>query len=249
MAMTSFQDDQAKEAFLQRVREALGRTEPLLHTPDHPSLKAVLARQEEKVRTILAKVEARRPRLLVQLMETAAQAGWRVRRVPTHTEAVQAVVEVARELGARRVLRSGEEVFQRVDVDAPLRAAQMVPMVMATSRGRSRDALRTMAMEADLGITGVDYAIAETGSCVVLPRRRLSRLVSLAPPVHIALVEQEQVLESLDDLLALGRLDHMRGRMSPYMTLISGPSRSADIEQTMTVGVHGPGEVHMILIG
>ena len=106
-------------------------------------------------------------------------------------------------------------------------------------------------MEADLGITGVDYAIAETGSCVIIPRRGVSRLVSLAPPVHIALVEPEQVVESLDDLLALRRLEYMRsrGRMPTYMNLISGPSRSADIEQTITIGVHGPGEVHLVLIG
>ena len=242
-------DDHGKEAFLGRVREALGRAAPLVHTPDHPSLKTHLSRQEEKVRTIQARIEARRPQMLMRLMERAAQAGWQTKRVPTHKEAAQAVAEVVRAQGAHRVMRTGEELLERLELDTALRAAGAVPRVLAPSRGRPKSALRTTAMEADMGISGVEYAIAETGSCVVSPGRRTSRLVSLTPPVYIALVEPEQVLESLDDLLALRRLEHLRGRGTPYMNLISGPSRTADIEQTLTIGVHGPGQVYLVLIG
>ena len=102
---------------------------------------------------------------------------------------------------------------------------------------------------ADLGITGVDYAIAETGTCVIIPRAGVSRLVSLLPPVHIALVESGQVLPSLDELFTLRRDDFLNGNLGSYMNLITGPSRSADIEYQLITGVHGPGEVHMVLIG
>jgi len=77
----------------------------------------------------------------------------------------------------------------------------------------------------------------------------VGRLVSLLPPIHIAIVERGQVLPTLDELFTLRRRDFLDGNLGSYMNLISGPSRSADIEYTLVTGVHGPGEVHMILVG
>jgi L-lactate utilization protein LutC len=240
-----------KEAFFSRVRQALGRDIPLAHTPDHPALKTALPRQQEKVRTVLAKVEARRLSLLPQLAERAAGAGWHVHRVASYNEAALMVGEIARKLNARRIVRSSEEIFRRTEVDMALRSVRVAPIVLASGRQRRRSDLQPLAWKAELGIVGVDYAIAETGSCVVTPRRGVARMTSLAPPALIALVEAEQVLESLDDLLALRRLEYVRsrGRTPLSMTIISGPSRTADIEFTLTTGVHGPGEVYMVLIG
>ena len=240
-----------KEAFLSRVRHALGRHTSLVHTPDHPALKTALPRQQEKVRTVLAKVEARRPALLSRLAERAAGAGWHVHRAASHNEAALMVGEIARKLNARRVVRSSEEIFRRADVDMALRSVRVTPIVLASGRHRRRSDLQPLAWRADLGIVGVDYAVAETASCVVSPRRGVARITSLAPPALIALVEAEQVLEGLDDLLALRRLEHVRsrGRTPLSMTIISGPSRTADIEFTLTTGVHGPGEVYLVLIG
>ena len=77
---------------------------------------------------------------------------------------------------------------------------------------------------------------------MILPRRGLSRLVSLVPPVHIALVRPEEVLESLHDLFLLRRLEYYQrgGEMGSYLNFITGPSRTADIEMTIVQGVHGP---------
>ena len=111
--------------------------------------------------------------------------------------------------------------------------------------------LREEVRRAGLGLTGADYALAETGSIVILPRRGLSRLVSVVPPVHVALVRPEELLESLDDLFLLRRLEYYRngGEMGSYLNFITGPSRTADIEMTIVQGVHGPKEVHLVLLG
>ena len=84
---------------------------------------------------------------------------------------------------------------------------------------------------------------------MILPRKGLSRLVSLLPPAHVAVVEIGQVLPSLDELFTLRRREFLHENLGSYMNLITGPSRSADIEYQLVTGVHGPGEVHMILIG
>ena len=78
----------------------------------------------------------------------------------------------------------------------------------------------------------------------------MSRAVSLLPTVHVAIVEARQVYENLDDLFAVCRLAFQDNRydMGSYMSFISGPSRTADIEQTIVVGVHGPKETHMVLL-
>ena len=111
-----------------------------------------------------------------------------------------------------------------------------------------RKALREQALRSDIGITGIDYAIAETGSVAIVARKGVSRLVSLVMPVHIAVVMRGQVLPSLDELFTLRRHDFNQGNLGSYMNIITGPSRSADIEQTIVKGVHGPREVHMVLV-
>ena len=174
-------------------------------------------------------------------------------RVKTPQEAGECIQTVARDLEARSVVRSIHDILDRTDVDAVL-SADGVQVVLMAQEGDSdkesqRQSLRERAAGADIGITGVDYAIAETGSCVIVPRAGVSRLVSLLPPVHIAVVEAGQVLPSLDDLFLLRRRDFLQGELGSYMSIISGPSRSADIEYTIVKGVHGPGEVHLVLLG
>lgn len=240
-----------KAAFLQRVREALGRTEPILYAPDHPPLRANAMRQVEKVRTIIAKNEARRQQSIDLLARTAAGASWNVHRLPNPEDAASKVAEIAQQAGARTVIRSVEDIFKKVAVDGALRSVGVPPTQLAAGRSRRRGQLKDIAFRSDMGVTGVSYAIAETASCVVTPRRGVARLTSLAPSVLVLIIEPHQVIETLDDFFAITRLNRMQSRTRPvnYFNFISGPSRTADIEQTLTVGVHGPGEVHMVILG
>ena len=240
-----------KDAFLRRVRGALGRTEPIPYVPDHPALKANAMRQAEKVRTVVAKNEARRTQSIERLARTAAAASWNVHRVHDAEEAATAIVGIAQRAGAKSVIRSAEDIFRRVNIDMPLRSSGAFTTTLASGRTRRRGQLKEIAFRSDMGVTGVSYAIAETASCAVTPRKGVARLVSLAPAVLVLIVEPEQVLENLDDFFAIIRLNGMQSRTHGpnYYNFISGPSRTADIEQTLTIGVHGPGEVHMVILG
>jgi len=97
-----------------------------------------------------------------------------------------------------------------------------------------------------VGISSADYALADTGTLVMLASPAEARLISLLPPVHIAVVPIERVLSGLDELFAV--LPNPAAQTSS-MVLITGPSRTADIEQILVRGVHGPGEIHVVLVG
>lgn len=239
-----------RKEFLGNVRSALGKSGPA-EEPDYLPLKLRREDQRQKAITVEARNQARRTELLNQLTQTATRQGWKVYRAATVERAVDYAVALARDKKAGRIVRSNHEVFNRLLLDGALhnRVGAQVSIV-ATGRSVSREWLRAEMARADLGITGVDYAIAETGTCVLVPRRGVSRAVSLLPPIHLAIVEAHQVYETLDDLFALRRLAFLQGRgdMGSYLSFISGPSRTGDIEQTIVIGVHGPVEVHMMIL-
>ena len=91
--------------------------------------------------------------------------------------------------------------------------------------------------EVDVAITGARCAIAETGSLVLWPDRQEPRLTSLVPPVHIALLSADTLYPTLADAMAA---ENWAERMPTNVLLISGPSKTADIEQTLAYGIHGP---------
>jgi L-lactate dehydrogenase complex protein LldG len=105
--------------------------------------------------------------------------------------------------------------------------------------------LRSQCAAADLGITGAYYALAETGSLVMLSSAEETRMISLLPPVHLAVVARDQILMNLDELL---RILPNPDQLTSSMILITGPSRTADIEQILIRRVHGPGDLHVLIL-
>jgi L-lactate dehydrogenase complex protein LldG len=97
---------------------------------------------------------------------------------------------------------------------------------------------------ADIGVTGCDAAIAETGSLVLFSAPGRSRAVSLLPPIHLAIVRREQVVFTMAEVLTTHA---SRFRDTASCTIVTGPSRTADIELTLTLGIHGPGKVIVVL--
>jgi L-lactate dehydrogenase complex protein LldG len=108
-----------------------------------------------------------------------------------------------------------------------------------------RGALREVCATADIGITSADYALAETGTLVMLSSPKEARMISLLPPAHIAVFPRSRLLANLDELLTV--LPNPADQTSS-MVLITGPSRTADIEQILVRGVHGPGEICAVIV-
>ena len=95
---------------------------------------------------------------------------------------------------------------------------------------------------ADIGITEADFAIADTGTLVLLSDSNKPRLVSALPPAHIAILERTNIVPDIHSLFL--RINDVCSCIS----FITGPSRTADIELNLTLGVHGPGKVAVIMI-
>ena len=96
-----------------------------------------------------------------------------------------------------------------------------------------------------VGLTGAHGGLADNGAVALLSGEHRGRLASLAPPVHIALLKKENIYPSLPAFLA--DINHLVAQSS-NLVFIAGPSRTGDIEMTLSIGVHGPGEIHVIVM-
>ncbi len=140
-----------------------------------------------------------------------------------------------------RALVAGERILTwRGDrlpygVDEALQAATVVPA----------DADVQTRADATVGVTGCDGAIAQTGALVLGSRPGSPRSASLLPEVHVAVVRPEQLHEDLAAALAGGGEALLRECSA--LNLVAGPSRTADIELTLTLGVHGPRRLVVVL--
>ncbi len=106
--------------------------------------------------------------------------------------------------------------------------------------------LRNACATASVGITSAYCLLAQTGTIVLRATAQEPRLISLLPPVHIAVVPQDRLLTNLDEMLSMipRPVDD-----SSAMVMVTGPSRTGDIEQFLVRGVHGPGHVHVVIVG
>ncbi len=110
--------------------------------------------------------------------------------------------------------------------------------------GLSFEVTKERAAQSRVGISEFDWALAETGTLAQDATDPRLRLVSMLPETHVALVRRRALLPDLECLLA--RVDPRRAR---YLACVTGPSRTADIERVLTIGVHGPRKLVIVLVG
>lgn len=115
----------------------------------------------------------------------------------------------------------------------------------------AREFLREKFCKADVGITGANVVAAKTGTIFIIENEGNARFVSNAPPTHIAITGIEKVVPTLSDAFKVVQVlpPYATGvLMAAYVSLITGPSKTADIEKTIVYGAHGPKELHVILL-
>jgi L-lactate dehydrogenase complex protein LldG len=105
------------------------------------------------------------------------------------------------------------------------------------------------AERADAGVTGAVMGVAETGSVLVEGNDLFPRLATMLPLVHVVLLREASIAPSLEEVGEHLRRSAMGegGAQVRYASLVTGPSRTADVEKTLSTGVHGPGELHIVL--
>jgi len=151
---------------------------------------------------------------------------------------------------------SGPAVFSRnlilSQLNLPQRVEALGRSIIAWPQDGSVTAeeverFRAGCFAAAVGVTGVEFALAESGSLVLSSHTEGSQLASLAPPIHIAVYRRSQVVETLEEVLA-GIAEPGSATQGRSVVFITGSSRTADIEQITVLGVHGPTQVHAILV-
>ena len=185
--------------------------------------------------------------LAAKLLDRAVSLGWEVIRCSNSEDAFEYVESVVSNLDAKNIVITSQKSISDVGLDKL--SEEDIDVVTVNSRDEMKPGyMRAKALQADVGVTGVEFAVAETGTAVLSSDSETGRLVGLAPPVHIVIVKRGQILPSLDELFLLRKWQSVNGLAPQYTNLISGPSRSADIEYTLVTGVHGPGDVRMVLV-
>jgi L-lactate dehydrogenase complex protein LldG len=102
--------------------------------------------------------------------------------------------------------------------------------------------------DCDLGVTGAQWGVAETGTLVLESDAERHRLASLVPSAHVAVVQSRDIRHTLGEVLRAIN-ERGEGGLSRAITFITGPSRTSDIELTLAIGVHGPAELYVVIIG
>jgi len=179
-----------------------------------------------------------------EFMSRLQEGGAAVHREAEAEAAAARAVEIVRRAGAGRagLAELGAEL------EGPLRRAAAAAGLELVPAGDGCDPAAIEPLPA--GITRPELAVAQTGALVQVARPGGGRLLSLLPPLHVALVYLQDVLPTMEDLAA-ALVDQSRfpDGPPPAVSLIGGPSKTGDIEAVIVLGVHGPGRLEVVLWG
>jgi L-lactate dehydrogenase complex protein LldG len=210
---------------LDRVRQVLGRAHAPPAPPPPPKLDERIVR--------LVGGDAKLPELF-------AQRAGELKMIVTPTSSQDAagkLVAFLRQHPIKTVALSVSSLLDRLGIRPALQAAGLTV--------KTWDELTLDQMyEFDCGVTDVSWAVAESGTLVIKPTARQGRSMSLVPMYHIAFVEPTQFLPDMVDLFDRLADDPDRSNV----ILISGPSKTADIEMNVVTGVHGPNIVNAFIL-
>ena len=224
-----------REAFLQRVRQAVADGNRPGAAPPLPARGAV-------------GYQGAGPDPVVRFCAELAAAGGQAHLAADRETALQTIADVLQAHAAQKILVGCGGLLDRLGVADRLTAAGLtVHVVDALPSPSPRDTL----FAAEVGVSNVYRLVAETGTVVMATGPQDPRSLSLLPPVHIAVADPTQILPDLFDLFDLfSPVAEPGAAPTPppsCLSLITGPSKTGDIELKLVTGVHGPGELHVIV--
>jgi L-lactate dehydrogenase complex protein LldG len=167
----------------------------------------------------------------------AKNAAAAVYRVKTTAEARETLLAFIKSVNAAKVVTVESALQQAAGISSALTSLGI--MVCTDPRE-----IAIHAETADIGISGVEFGIAESGSVFQDAYTIESRLVSTLPPVHVVFLNSSSIVPGIEDALNILSATYDHG----YISFITGPSRTADIERVLTVGVHGPSRLIIIAV-
>lgn len=231
-------DTSAREEILTKISHALDpETKPPRRARDVHSSSDI-----KRAREIRSRCADERDLLIEQFESELLKVGVRVYHAATTDAAAEYVEQIALKREAKNVIASDDKVVEGLRLETRLDKNGIRYVTEASEAD-----FRLIAIAAGIGVTGVDYALADTGTLVLQAREGQARSISLLPPVHIAIVKPDQIVSGLDDLFQLLRVESNQ-ELGSAVTFITGASRTADIELTLVVGVHGPQELHVVIV-
>ncbi|WP_248924252.1 LutC/YkgG family protein [Paenibacillus hamazuiensis] len=178
-----------------------------------------------------------------KFIENFKAVGGHAHRLASMEEVKDFIAGKAEEMGAKYVLRQDQQELADLGLEAAIPSAR----ISVWNEDPGED-WKARAAESDFGVVLADYAAAYTGSITVLSAKTKGRSVSLLPTVLFAIIPVERLKTRLGEILP--EFDRMgRENLPAGIHFISGPSRSADIENDLTIGVHGPGIVYALIVG
>lgn len=225
--MTETQDQQspgAKEAIFSAIRKSLEASAPF--DADHQNHHRPKVKGEPEP----TRDDSSQETLVGNFRASLEAVGGHFYLVSNAADAGETIRSIIGKIGAKRIAVSDSDLVR--DATAGITGIEF-----------SREVEVADLFAFDVGITSAQWAIAETGTFVLESDREKHRLISLVPPVHLSLITACNVRQTLGEILELTRPD-----LSRTMTFITGASRTSDIELTLAVGVHGPGELHVIVV-
>jgi L-lactate dehydrogenase complex protein LldG len=240
-------------AFLQKIRIALGNPAPQGRKFQDLFPGARIDASSLTSRILNRSAEDRK-RLLDRLIREGGPLNLKVIPVPAAADAAQAIAELVRDRvpewsDTRSLVAWRHPLIDSLNL--PDRLKEHGIAVYVPDPGSADPGLfRLQAQTALIGVTSADYCIAESASLVLKTRPGQPRMVSLLPSIHVAVITEDHLIESLAECYALVKQgpDAEKEGMTCCMTLISGPSKTADIEAVMVHGAHGPREMIIYVI-
>ncbi|MDQ0189107.1 lactate utilization protein C [Alicyclobacillus cycloheptanicus] len=215
-----------KEAFLTRIASQLGRSSPLNEAP---------TRQVVGVPDFWREYALSKEARITHFEERFVQLGGAFHRVKDAAELQEALRGIFADLQPERIGMWNDAQLRQLVLPA-VSSEQVV-----TWGVDEREAFTSI----DIGITGCTAAVADTGTLVLACGAGRGRSVHLLPPVHLAIVGASQFVTRLGE--ALARIADAVDQHA-YVHLVTGPSRSSDIENDQTIGIHGPAAVIVIVV-